>query len=344
MSKILLLENDKELIESLESLFATDQTELFIAENAKTVVKRATEENPDLIILDTEPVSEQAFTACRKIKDRKKTQNIPVIFLISENDEGKLWAKCLKLGGDDCLKKPLNSRKMLTSVHSEIKRALFQSKLNSREKREIKIRDELSQEIEKLHQLNRRLEETALIDRLTGLYDKSYFFKKLKDEFQHAKKLDIPISVIILDIDSFGRVNDTFGHEVGDYVLMKIANVLLTHSRIADVVGRLEGANFAIILPGIDKQSGIFDAEKFRIAINQTEYLENSKMDRKSAGSRRKKMEKTITASVGVATFPFEEPLKNEMQIFALAKKALDRAKTTGKNKTISATDLLTKK
>jgi GGDEF domain-containing protein len=109
------------------------------------------------------------------------------------------------------------------------------------------------------------------------------------------------------------------------------------------VVGRLEGANFAIILPGIDKQSGIFDAEKFRIAINQTEYLEDSKIERKSAGSRRKKMEKSITASVGVATFPFDDPVKNEMEFFALAKKALDRAKTTGKNKTISAADLISK-
>jgi hypothetical protein len=55
-------------------------------------------------------------------------------------------------------------------------------------------------------------------------------------------------------------------------------------------------------------------------------------------------MEKTITASVGVATFPFEEPLKNELEFFAWAKKAVDRAKTTGKNKTVSATDLLTRK
>jgi diguanylate cyclase (GGDEF)-like protein len=340
MSKILLLEHDIELIESLESLFATDQTELLIAENVKSVIKRANEDNPDLILLDTDPVSEDAFTACKKIKDRKKTQNIPVIFLISENEESEIRAKCLQLGGVDCLKKPLNSRKMLTSVHTEIKRALLQYKLDSRQKNEIKIRDDLSLEIEKLHQVNRRLEETALIDRLTGLYDKSYFFNKLKEEFQHAQKFEIPISVIILDIDSFGRVNDTFGHDVGDYVLTKIANVLLTNSRVADVVGRMEGANFAIILPGIDKQSGIFEAERLRVAINQTEYVDNSKIERKSAGSRRRKLEKTITASIGMATFPFNQPIKNEMEFFALAKKALDRAKTTGKNKTISATDL----
>lgn len=344
MSKILLLEHDKELTESLESLFATDQTEMIIVENAKSVVKRANEDNPDLILLDTEPSAEDAYTACKRIKDRKKTKNIPVVFLISEKDEGDIRAKCLEVGGVDCLKKPFNARKMLTSVHAVIKRAQLLKKLNSKENGEIKIRDELSQEIEKLHQINRRLEETALIDRLTGLYDKSYFFNKLKEEFHHAQKFKIPISIIILDIDSFGRVNDTFGHDVGDYVLTKIANVLLTNSRVADVVGRMEGANFAVILPGIDMQSGVFEAERLRVAINQTEYVDDSKIARKGAGSRRKKMEKTITASMGVATFPFSEPVKNEMEFFALAKRALDRAKTTGKNKTISASDLLAEK
>jgi diguanylate cyclase (GGDEF)-like protein len=344
MSKILLFEKDNDLIESLEEIFASDQTELVIAQNLKTVVKKANEENPDLILMDTEPVSDDAFTACKKIKDRKKTQSIPVIFLIGEKDETALKKKCLKMGGVDSLSKPLNSRKILKSVNSAIKKAHLETKLDSRPPNKVEIRDELSQEIEKLHQVNRRLEETALIDRLTGLYDKNYFFKKLKEEFENAQNSEIPVSVILLDIDSFGRINDVFGHDVGDYVLMKIANVLLTHSRVADVVGRLEGTNFAVILPGIDKQSGIFDAEKFRVAINQTDYLEDSKIERKSAGSRRKKLERTITASVGVATFPFDEPVKDEIEFFALAKKAVDRAKTTGKNKTVSATDLLTSK
>jgi diguanylate cyclase (GGDEF)-like protein len=340
MSRILFLEKDTELTESLEGLFATDQTELIIAKNAKSVVKMAIEDNPDLILLDTDPSAEDAYTACKKIKDRRKTKNIPVVFLISEEDEGDIRAKCLEVGGVDCLKKPLNTRKMLTRIHDVIKRAQLLNKLNSREKGEIKIRDDLSQEIEKLHQINRRLEETSLIDRLTGLYDKSYFFNKLKEEFQHAQKFKLPISIIILDIDSFGRINDTFGHDVGDYVLTKIANVLLTNSRVADVVGRLEGANFAVILPGIDRQSGIFEAERLRVAINQTEYVDNSKIERKGVGSRRKKMDKEISASIGLATFPFSEPVKNEIDFYALAKKALDRAKTTGKNKTISATDL----
>ena len=343
MSKILLLEKNKELTESLESLFASDQTELMIVKNSKSIVKIATEENPDLILLDTDPSFEDAYTACKKINDRRKTKNIPVVFLISEIDRGDIRTKCLEVGAIDCLNKPFDTRKMLTKVHALIKRAQMLKKLNSAEKGEFKIRDELSQEIQKLNQSNRRLEETAYIDRLTGLYDKSYFFKRLKDNFQHAKQVGIPISIIIIDIDSFGRINDSHGHEIGDYVMMKIANVLLINSRVADVVGRLEGVNFAVILPGIDMQSGIFEAERLRIAINQTEYVDNTKIEQKAIGRRRKTIEITITASIGLATYPFDRPIKNEIDFFALAKKALDRAKTTGKNKTISAADLLTK-
>ena len=121
---------------------------------------------------------------------------------------------------------------------------------------------------------------------------------------------------------------------------MKIANVLLINSRTADIVGRLEGADFAVILPHTDSQAGVFEAEHLRIALNQTEYLDDSVFDRKKSGHKRKKSEKTITASFGVASYPYKTELKNETEFFALAKKALDRAKTTGKNKSISALEL----
>jgi len=340
MSKILLLEKNKELTESLDGIFATDQTEIIIALDAKSLVKKAHEESPDLILLDTEPSAEDAYTACKKIKDRRKTKNIPVIFLVREKNYRTVNAKCLDIGGVDYLQKPLDARKMLTKVQSVIKRAHVLNKLSSKETGEIKIRDELSQEIEKLLHVNRNVEETALIDRLTGLYDKSYFFSRLKEEFHHAKKFKLPISIIIVDLDSFGRINDSYGYDVGDYILMKIANVILTTSRAADTVGRLEGANFAVILPGVDMQSGIFEAERLRTAINQKEYIDDSKIERKAVRSKRKKMEQSITASLGLATFPFIKSVKNEMDLFAIAKKALNRAKTTGKNKTISASDL----
>ena len=130
MSKILLLEHNKDLTESLEGLFATDQTELIIATNIKSVVKIANEDNPDLILLDTDPSLEDAYTACKKINDRRKTKIIPVVFLISEKDKGDIRKKCLDVGAVDCLKKPLDTRKMLIKVHAVIKRAQMLKKLN----------------------------------------------------------------------------------------------------------------------------------------------------------------------------------------------------------------------
>ena len=340
MSRILLLEKSKALIELLEGIFATDQTEIIVAQDAKSVVKRANEYSPDLILLDTETSEEDAYTACKNIKNRRKTKHIPVIFLIGEKDADVVEAKCFGIGGDDCLQKPLDAKKMLTKVQTAIKRAHVLNKLKSKDTEEIEIRDELSQEIEHLHQLNRTVEDTALIDRLTGLYDTSYFLKKLKEEFHQAQKIKRPISIIVLDVDAFERVNETYGHDVGDYVLVKIANDILTNSRSADIVGRLEGAKFAVILPGVDMQSGIFEAERLRIAINQKEYVDDSKISRKGVRRKRKTMGKPITVSLGLATFPFMESVRNESEFFALAKRALDRAKTTGRNKTIAAWDL----
>ena len=99
MSKILLLEKNKALVELLESIFATDQTEIIVAEDAKSINLRANENNPDLILLDTESSEEDAYTACKKIKNRRKTKHIPVIFLIGEKDADVVEAKCFGIGG-----------------------------------------------------------------------------------------------------------------------------------------------------------------------------------------------------------------------------------------------------
>jgi diguanylate cyclase (GGDEF)-like protein len=212
-------------------------------------------------------------------------------------------------------------------------------KLDDTGKGEIKVRNKLSLEIEKLQQANRALEETAVIDKLTGLSNKSYFNTRLKEEFHRALRYETALSLIIVDIDHFGQLNDNFGHDVGDYILMKIANVLLMNSRIADIVVRLDGADFAVILPRTNSQVGVFEAERLRIAINQTTYIDDSLLE-KNESHRRKKDGMNVTASIGVASIPADDPVKNEMDFFALAKKALGRAKMSGKNKTVSAVGL----
>jgi diguanylate cyclase (GGDEF)-like protein len=341
MSKILLLDDKKELISSLESLFASYQTQLITAKDCQSLIERAENEQPDLIILDTDLSSQEGYEVCKLLKNKRKVKNLPVLILSSEKEEADVRVQCLRVGADDCLIKPFSSKDLITRVHTIIKKWKLMQKMGEEDTERIEIRDKLSQEIEKLQQVYKGLEETAVLDKLTGLYSKTHFNSRLKEEFHRALRYETAISLVMLDIDSFERFNNSFGHDVGDYVLMKIANVLLINSRPADVVGRLDGADFAVIMPQTDAQGGVFEAERLRVAINQTEYIDDSLLDRKGEGSRRKKEDKTITASFGVASYPFEEPVKNEIEFFGWVRKALDRAKAKGKNKTVSATELL---
>ncbi len=339
MSTILYLDDAEEFGGSLESLFASFQLQLVSMKDDQSVLERAQKDQPELIILDIDHFKENGFKVCSTLKNKRKTKYIPVLFLASEWKEGDVFEHCTAAGGDDCMIKPFNSRELVTRAHTIIKKSRLMRKLDNNGDEGIKVRNKLSLEIEKLQQANRALEETAVIDKLTGLSNKSYFNTRLKEEFHRALRYETALSLIIVDIDHFGQLNETFGHDVGDYILMKIANVLLMNSRIADIVGRLDGADFAVILPRTNAQVGIFEAERLRIAINQTTYIDDSLLE-KNASHRRKKDDLNVTASLGVASIPTDDPVKNEMDFFVLAKKALGRAKTAGKNKTVSAVGL----
>lgn len=340
MSTILILDDDKEFNLSLESLFSSYQTRVLIARDKESMVGQAENEQPDLIILDADILGKKGFDLCRVLKNKWKTQKIPILSLSSEHRDFDVRVDCLEAGCDDCMIKPCSAREVVSRAQTIIKKFELRDKMKTKEKDKTEIRNKLSQKIEKLHQVNRALEETAVIDKLTGLCDKSYFSKRLKEEFHHALRYETAISLVIIDIDSFSRINDTFGHDVGDYILMQIANVLLVNSRIADIVGRMDGADFAVIMPQTDAQGGVFEAERLRIAINQTDYIDQSLLAGEEFGSRKQKSKIILTASLGVASYPADEPLKNEIELNARAKKALDRAKTTGKNKTVSTAEL----
>lgn len=341
MSTILIFDNDTEFDLSLESLFSSYQTKVLIARDKESIIEQTGREHPDLVILDMDLLGREGFELCRLLKSKWKTQRIPIIALSSEHPDFDARRICIEAGCDDCMIKPCNAREVVSRAQTIIRKFEVRDKMKTREKDKTEVRNKLSQEIEKFHQINRGFEETAEIDRLTGLCNKSYFKKRLREEFHHALRHETAISLVTIDIDSFGRINESFGHDVGDYILMQIANVLLVNSRVADIVGRMDGANFAVIMPHTDAQSGVFEAERLRIAINQTDYIDQTLMAEKENRLRKQKSKIILTASLGVASYPADDPIKNENELINRAKKALDRAKTTGKNKTVSIVELL---
>ncbi|NPV42880.1 MAG: diguanylate cyclase [Firmicutes bacterium] len=174
---------------------------------------------------------------------------------------------------------------------------------------------------------NARLIESAkkqaITDELTNLYNYRYFINKLEKEVYEARRYKRPLTILMIDLDDFKLVNDTFGHPVGDQILKRVAAIICSNTRKSDIVARYGGEEFGIILPETDKQGGFIVADKIRNNISMIDL---------SCGELKNKKNKKIflTASIGIATFP--EDADNWERLIIEADNAMYRAKKQGKN------------
>ena len=130
--------------------------------------------------------------------------------------------------------------------------------------------------------------ELAMKDALTGIYNRRFFMERLDSEWKRLRRYKRPLSVLALDIDYFKSINDRYGHDVGDQVIVATAKLCASHLRESDVVARIGGEEFAVLLPETDLASAIFAAERLRAAVAGRTITTN-------AGPL------TVTASIGVA-------------------------------------------
>lgn len=162
------------------------------------------------------------------------------------------------------------------------------------------------------------LEKMAVTDDLTRLYNHRYFVRRLGEEFKRARRYKNPISCVMLDIDNFKKVNDTYGHQSGDRVLQEVSKVIRNCVRETDVVARYGGEEFAVILPHTGIEDAIKLAERIRYSIKSFRF------DVLNKGEQ-------ITASMGVATYPHTEIMDMD-DLVRRADNGLYKAKSSGKD------------
>jgi diguanylate cyclase (GGDEF)-like protein len=167
--------------------------------------------------------------------------------------------------------------------------------------------------------LHKKTEELTITDELTGIYNYRYFTHKLKEEQRRADRYDLPLSLIMLDIDWFKKFNDTYGHEVGNIVLKGMTSVVKKCIRDVDIFARYGGEEFSIILPQTPKVEASRIGERIREAIEEARF-----------GGYEGIPELKLTVSVGITSFP--ENGKPYAELLSLADQALYRAKGAGKN------------
>lgn len=160
-----------------------------------------------------------------------------------------------------------------------------------------------------------RVRQLAYLDGLTGIFNRRFFEMRIAEELERAKRFESSLAVIMVDIDQFKRLNDEFGHLLGDEVLRQVSSIFSDHLRKIDVVCRYGGEEFAILLPETGSQSGLQVADKLRRFVERWEFPG---------------VPRPVTVSAGAATFPEHGRVRDELVKAADA--ALYAAKQAGRN------------
>lgn len=167
-----------------------------------------------------------------------------------------------------------------------------------------------------------KVERLSITDGLTGLFNRRFLSERLEDEFSKALRYEAPLSILIMDVDFFKRVNDAFGHLVGDNALITVAKILSQSVRDTDLVGRYGGEEFMVLLPHTDIEKALTVAEKIRLAVSKTSVP--------GMGEQR------LTISIGAAGFP-DMRVSSMQELVRKADEVLYRAKEGGRNQVVRA-------
>ncbi len=261
---------------------------------------------PSVIVLDVMLPGMTGYEVCRHLKTSIHTSFIPIILVTAlRGDKERIQG--IEAGADDFISKPFNRVELITRIKSLLRiKALHEA---------------LEQKIEELEKTKAKLRKLAVTDGLTGLYNYRAFRGQLHLELSRSNRFQLPVSLLMMDIDHFKNYNDRYGHVNGDKVLKNFARLLQGNIRDVDCLARYGGEEFVLILPGTDKRSARLAAEKFRKLVMDAPFPHADPVS-----------EGRVTISIGVASSP--EDTNDEETLIRLTDNALYKAKNNGRNRT----------
>ena len=264
-----------------------------VAADGLAVLASVERERPRMILLDLMMPGLDGFAVCREIQRRHQLPP-PVIF-VTAHDNTFSRVKGLDAGAVDYLTKPFEAAELLARVRSALR----------------------------TNALRNRLAAEAATDPLTGLLNRRQLDQRLAETVALAHRHSRPVSALMIDLDHFKRVNDSYGHASGDQVLCDVATRIRESCRISDVVARYGGEEFVVVLPETDVNGAVSAAEKIR-------WIVSSRPIQLERGGRIR-----VTASVGAAEL--ERETGTPGQLLADADAALYDAKHAGRDRIASA-------
>ena len=331
MPTILIAEDNNEMRETLEQLFTFYKFSVITAENGKIAVQKSQNDNPDVILLDAHMPVMDGFTACKKLKGNKKTKEIPVVFLSAKYIEADSKITGLELGADDYLLKPFNSKELVTRINAILQKNQVLKELRVNNEELFFSNLTINEKLKQLKESNLEVSKKDLTDSLTGLYNNSYFLLRLKEEFNRSTRYNIYLTVILIEIDDFKQIVQNYGSQLGDYILMKMANIILNNTRVVDISAKYTNGTFRILLPQTESRGGQIESEKLKNALESENYKNEQLADLNDIKRKRKIDLDKVTISMGVVTFPTNKEIHSENDLLKLVKKELSIEKSNKK-------------
>jgi len=294
---ILIVDDTKINIDILIELLG-DNYDILASVTGTRAIKILEEQHVDIILLDILIPDMNGYDVCRVLKSKDATKHIPVIFITTNTDEESI-DKAFEVGGIDYITKPFKALELLARIKTHLN---------------------MQNLIQELEESQKRMEILASQDHMTKLYNRRYFSDISKTILNLAKRNKKELSVLMLDIDTFKRINDTYGHHVGDMVIIALADILKEYSRESDIACRFGGEEFLLLLPETSIQGAYAIGEKIRKRVEEFVLdIEN---------------EQTLkfTVSGGVSEMDIKNEENLELTIHR-ADDALYEAKESGRNK-----------
>ncbi len=256
---ILIIDDTPENLTVLRQILAEHGYRVRPALSGEIALKTIQADLPDLILLDIVMPGMDGYEVCASLKAEEASRDIPVIFISALNDtEDKVRA--FSEGGVDFISKPFNAKEVMARVNTHLTLRSQQKELTKQNEQLIKKNSLINEQKEKLKML-------AAKDFLTGLSNRRDFLEKAQQEEKRYTRSKRSFTFIMLDIDHFKNVNDTYGHDCGDTVLVGVAKTLEQSLRDQDMVARWGGEEFICLLPETELDGARHVAEKIRKSV-----------------------------------------------------------------------------
>ena len=288
--RVMIIEDQPTVASYYEIVLKRAQMITRVVNDPREMLSNITEFMPDLILMDLYVPGIDGIELAQVIRQIDAYVSTPIVFLSSEGDFNKQM-EALNLGGDDFLTKPIKAGHLVAVVESRLERL-------------------------------RILRSFMVRDSLTGLYNHTSFRGRMAQEIIRSERQGDNFALVMLDLDHFKVVNDTYGHPTGDSVLKSLARLLQQRLRRSDVIGRYGGEEFVAMMINADKDDAYHIMDNIRQHFSEIQHFSSK------YGVFR------VTFSCGIAIYPANNSVKT---LVDAADQALYQAKTNGRNQVVLA-------